>query len=349
MNSLEESRLTIQHEGGVVTLSNGDTVLLEGEARNGTLEFGFGAATGILADFKIRGESGRGALLLRGAGSLQLNGVRIDPAAVEVSREGFTVSSSRWGERDCRLLFRLHPGVLRWHGTVEMSETVACVLTSPTTLNISLDVDSLNTHGREAHCVVGVTIDQIAFEFAPYPPIDMFAADEFPRVRAAVVEECERRLLRTIAELEAELSRVRSQHDANGSGRWAAEARERALRHAGWIAASEPPTPVHDRAPQPVTRVAATSYIPGRGAGMLASSYLPQDRDEPSSTRSRAAAPFGRAAYIPEPSAIVPQARVAPARATNAFPAPTRPPSSEHEAASRLLRCKDLLRALRAR
>ena len=232
---------------------------------------------------------------------------------------------------------------------VTLSETVPCVLTSPATLDISFDVDTLSAHGRNAHCVVGVTIDQIAFEFAPYPPIDTFAADEFPRVRAAVVEECERRLLRTIAELQAELSRACAPQEANGSGPWAADARERALRHAGWIAPAEPPAPIHDRAPQRATRMASPSYLPGRGAGILASSYLSSDRDEPSSTRLRAAAPFGRAGHVPDRSDIVLPARIAPAGPMNAFPAPTRPPSSEHQAASRLLRCQDLLRALRGR
>jgi hypothetical protein len=233
-------------------------------------------------------------------------------------------------------------------GPVEVSETIPCLLGPPATLRISVKADSPDVRRGDVPGVVGIEIDDLAFELVPDSSINLLEPAELPRIRLAVLAECEKRLRREIAALEAALSRNGGDDAANGSEGRAAEARDRALRQAGRIGAVEPPATT----PGPLQRVSAMpagSYVASRWERGQAS-YLPQlgDGHATWSLRSAGSASLGRGAYI---SALpsLPQARSAAPAPVNQFPAPTRPGSSEHAAGLRLLRCKDLLRALRAK
>jgi hypothetical protein len=228
--------------------------------------------------------------------------------------------------------------------TLEVSEVIPCVLTAPATLHIRLDGHDPR---RPDVRLVRVELDEVAFEFAPDPPIADLGPAELPRLRAAVLQECEQRLVRQIAALEAEWA-LADDGGANGSGQRSAEARERALRHAGLTTASGPPPAVDDSPPRRFVPMPAGSYVAGRWE-RAASSYLPSSHDGVEPAWSARATGFGRGLYIQDVPATSPQASVAPARPAHMFPAPPRPGSSEHETARRLLRYKDLLRALRAR
>jgi len=330
MAALHEDQFVIRERDGAVTVQDRDLVLLSGRAHDLETVLRFESPSGIVADFDLSGmDDGGDGFCAYGAGPVRLEDIEFDEASVEVRASGVALFADHWAGGRARVCLRLNPVSQSWHGEVEVSEPVRCLLTAPTAFGLSLHFRYPGGSGARTHVIATVRADDTEFEYLPDASIAIHTAAGMQLVRDAARDEWARSLRVEIDSLECEWRTLQRESQSDNVAVRTMHADRHALRHTGRLSRSNEPiaampanampaqsTPVRQQV-TPTTylpELAATTYLPAREQHVPERGYLvPRDEQVdliaehgylPAIDRTATENAFGRGAYL-EPAPAV--------------------------------------------